>query len=104
MARKIEVWVNKNQVRRGGDGYDGGQIITNVYEPTHEDGDEDWNTKATLVISDERVFTDSEVRQLGLAAISKVREGHVIGMTNVGLAAGSIAAAFADAGIVLDPA
>jgi hypothetical protein len=61
MAEKIEVWVNKNQVRRGGDGYDGGQIITNVYEPTHEDGDEDWNTKSTLVISDERVFTESEV-------------------------------------------
>lgn len=62
---------------------------------------------ATLVVHDhkhERVFTESEVRAIALKAIDNVRKGHVIGITNVGLASGSVARAFEDAGIVLDPA
>lgn len=106
MAKKIEVWVNEIQVRRGGDGYDGGKIITNVYEPTHEDGDEDWNAKATLVISKERVFTESEVRAMldeihGLAQAYWDNAGH--GAPDM-LSASEVAGIAERGGILLDPA
>lgn len=60
--------------------------------------------KATLVISDERVFTESEVITIVRKAIEEVRKAHVVGITNVSLASGSILRAFEAAGIVLDPA
>ena len=49
----------------------------------------------------ERVFTESEVKKIAMKAIEEVRRGHVIGITNVGLASGSIARAFDAAGIIL---
>jgi hypothetical protein len=59
-------------------------------------------SKATLVIGDERVFTEREVKAIAIQAIDMIRAAAKAGI-HVGQACGYIGRACADAGINIDP-
>jgi hypothetical protein len=68
-----------------------------------EDAHKEWNVPAVLVVTDERVFTESEVRAIAMQAIGMIKSAAKTGI-HVGQACGYIGKSCLDAGIVLDPA
>lgn len=101
MSKKIEGWE-----------YQGGEWSTyneiSFYRHFVGKEEEPSEAPATLVVHDgdkhERVFTESEVKAMALAAIKSIQKVLPQSPGHVGVAGGEIAKALLDVGIILDPA
>lgn len=75
-ATIIHGYVSENQARRSSDGYDDGVVRMNVYEPDHEYGDPSYDTPAQMILTGEKLFTESQVREMLEAMLSERQDDY----------------------------
>lgn len=83
MRNKVEGYVNEHQLKRASDGYDGGVVRLNVYDPDHEDGDASYDKKATIIVGEEKLWTETELKKLIGILIEHLESGRSIGRGDI---------------------